>query len=270
MSYWRGLPPERIEHEYNPRHAVPDFRRHFEWREEASRKFRAQEGPPQSLRYGDGPQQAIDYFPLTKCRGTLCFIHGGAWRAGDRSNFHYMVPTMRSLALASGFIGYPLAPAARLTEMAGSVAAAFSRLASETSGPILLCGHSAGAQLAATILQHHALKARVAGALMISGLFDMAAVARTTINDDLKLTESEILAFTPFGVGGWRTPTAVAVGGLETDGFKDETKRIYELAPGELRMMATVDGENHFSIVRQLADVESPLLRRSASLFTRL
>jgi arylformamidase len=270
VSYWKDLSAERIEHEYNPRHAVPNFMRHIEWREEASRKFRACQGPPQSLRYGDGVQQMIDYFALPECRGTLCFIHGGAWRSGDRANFHYMVPAMRQLGLASCFIGYPLAPKARLSEMVDSVAAGFSMLASETIAPILLCGHSAGAQLAATILQHHALKARIAGALLISGLFDLAAVARTTIDDDLKLTETEISMFTPFGAGGWRIPTTIAVGELETGGFKDEASRIYELAPEHHRSMEIIAGENHFSIVRQLDNVASPLLRRSACLFADL
>jgi arylformamidase len=266
VSHWKGLSAEHIEHEYNPRHAVPEFQSHFEWREEASRKFRAYHAPPKSLRYGDDQRQAVDYFALPEDHGTLCLIHGGAWRSGDRANFHYVVPAMRRLGLASSFVGYPLAPQATLTEMERSVSAAFSMVASETSGPIYLCGHSAGAQLAVTILQHHALRARVAGALLISGLFDLAAVARTSINDDLKLTEAEIAALTPFSANGWHTPTAVVVGELETAGFKDEAKRIFELAPKKARTLTTIEGENHFSIVRQLEDTASPLLRRFASL----
>jgi arylformamidase len=267
VSYWKDLPADRIEQEYNPRNAVPDFQRHFEWREEASRKFRAHDEPPQSFRYGSRERQVIDYFALPGSRGTLFFIHGGAWRSGDRANFHYVVPTMRKIGLASSFVGYPLAPQARMTEMAQSVSVAFSRIASETTGPIYVSGHSAGAQLATTILQHHAKRNRIAGTVLISGLFDLAAVSRTSINDDLRLTETEISTFTPFNAGGWKTPTTVLVGELETAGFKDEARRIYELAPTECRDLITIESENHFSIVRQLESAASLLVGRSSSLF---
>ncbi len=260
MALWQGLSDEQIELEYNPRHAVPDFQRHFEWREVESRRYRESHGAPQSFAYGPGERQAVDFFPHPGSRATFCFIHGGAWRAGSRANFHYMAPAMQALGLSFASIGYPLAPQASMREMALAVADAFTLLARKVPGDIILSGHSAGAQLASLLLLSHPAADRVTGALLLSGLYDLGAVARTTINDDVKLSDDEIAEFTPFGASkGWGVPTRAVVGGLETEAFKEESNRILALAPASASHYVALANENHFSIVRQFADTSSPL-----------
>ena len=259
MPLWCGMPPEQIELQYNPRHAVPDFQRHFQWREQESRSFRAANGAPHVLAYGAGPRQAVDIYALQGSRATLAFIHGGAWRAGDRANFHYMVPAMHALGFSLASIGYPLAPEAGMTEMAAAAAGAVAALTDHVSGPIILSGHSAGAQLASLLLLSHSAADRFSGALLISGLYDLAAVAQTTINGELHLKPEEIAAFTPFSIGGWSVPTCSVVGALETDAFKEESRRILALSPTSHSAYRVLADENHFSIVRQLADPASPL-----------
>ncbi len=260
MALWHGLNDGQIELEYNPRHAVPDFQRHFEWREAESQRYRQNHGAPRSLAYGSGEREAVDLFPYAGSRTTLCFIHGGAWRAGSRANFHYMAPAMQAMGLSFASIGYPLAPQAGMGAMVKAVADAFTLLAREVSGDFILSGHSAGAQLASLLLLSHPAVGRVKGALLVSGLYDLGAVARTTINADVKLTQDEIASCTPFSAGqAWQTPTCAVVGALETDAFKEESRRILALAPATAGQYVALEGENHFSIVRQLADPASPL-----------
>jgi acetyl esterase/lipase len=89
--------------------------------------------------------------------------------------------------------GYTLAPDSTLAQMVGEVGSALDWLAAEGPGrglaerAIVVSGWSAGAHLAAMALGHPA----VAAGLAISGVFDLAPLRDTYLDEKLRLTDSE-------------------------------------------------------------------------------
>ncbi len=76
------------------------------------------------------------------------------------------------------------------------------------SGPVVLSGWSAGAHLVAMALDHP----RVTAGLAISGVYDLAPIRDTGLNNALKLTDQEVASFRRFAcppsTSGSTSPTA--------------------------------------------------------------
>ncbi len=66
----------------------------------------------------------------------------------------------------------------------------------------MLAGWSAGAQLAALHLGHPA----VAAGLALSGVYDLAPIRDTYLNDKLQLSDDEIATLSPLRLPSWRSP----------------------------------------------------------------
>src|SRR5690349_271509 len=84
---------EQVERGYNNRAAVPE---HPYWLAEfTARSQRAIEAlrPTLDVRYGTAPKETFDlYLPKSPARGTFVFIHGGWWRALDKSDHGFVAP----------------------------------------------------------------------------------------------------------------------------------------------------------------------------------
>ena len=113
-----------------------------------------------SLAYGEEPRQAIDFYAAPEAAVSpplVLFVHGGAWRLGDRSLVQSKPEFFTGLGYAFASAGYRLVPGATVEEQAQDVADAVALL--RRTGPalgydgdrIVLVGHSAGAHLAALI-----------------------------------------------------------------------------------------------------------------------
>src|SRR5260370_696140 len=62
------------------------------------------------LRYGSGPRQTVDLFPAAQPRGALLFIHGGYWRALDKSDHAFVAPPLVAQGIGVAVINYDLCP----------------------------------------------------------------------------------------------------------------------------------------------------------------
>ena len=85
-----ALPAEFVEREYNLRAAFPDHPQWFARWAADSEAARARLDGHLNLRYGSGPRQTVDLFPAAQPRGALLFIHGGYWRALDKSDLRLL------------------------------------------------------------------------------------------------------------------------------------------------------------------------------------
>lgn len=125
--------------------------------------------------------------PPGALRGVVLDIHGGGWVIGNPTmNDAFNAPMARDCGAAVVSVAYRLAPDASLQQMMDEcLAAARWLLAGGLAGtdalPVIVVGESAGAQLAgATLLrlkEWPALFARVAGAVLYYGVYDMAGSA---------------------------------------------------------------------------------------------
>ncbi len=79
------------------------------------------------------------------------------------------------------------------------------------AGPFVLSGWSAGGQLTAMGLSHPSVKAGLA----LSGVFELAPVKETYLNEKLQLTAEDIATCSPTRLPGVMKPMAIADGSLE-------------------------------------------------------
>ena len=229
----------------------------------------------------EAPATAIDFFPA-KTKGPaplFIFIHGGYWRALDRSIFSFIAQPWLDRGVHVALPGYQLAPTRSVAQIVSQVRRACACIRAHAADwqidldRVLVSGHSAGAQLGAFSLdpsfEGPALGSSALGFIGISGVFDLRPLLRTSINDDLLLTESQAQALSP----ALHAPPPFArflcaAGGAETTGFKDQSigqvKRWQQL--GRQAQYLEASGRTHFDILEDLAHADAPLFRQAWSL----
>jgi arylformamidase len=223
-------------------------------------------------RYGPGPRCLVDIFPAGAQAPVLFFIHGGYWRALDKSYVSFIAAPFRDAGFTVVIPGYDLVPRVRVADIVDQIRTALAwtigRLAPQR---IVVAGHSAGGQLAAMLALDQAARGggRIAGLVGISGVFDLRPLLRTSINIDLMLSAEEAEAASPL-LRLRALPPATAlvpllgiVGGGETDGFKRWTADFVTAwrsrgAPAEFR---EIIGRSHFTILDALAEPAGEMLR---------
>jgi len=230
----------------------------------AAAQFRAGAQARPDLRYGPDTRNRLDLFlPTGRPRGLVLFIHGGYWRALDRSSFSHLAagPVARGWAVAMP--SYTLAPAARISAITREIALALVRASEEVAGPIVVTGHSAGGHLSARmrcrdVALPDAVAARIARVLPISPLSDLRPLMQTAMNADLRLDAAEAAAESPMLKTDLRAcDTSVWVGAEERPAFLDQARWLTE-AWGDVRLRVA-PGRHHFDVIEELEQADSPL-----------
>ena len=264
--------------EYNARTRVPDHAKYFERWALESRQTRLAEPCVLDIAYGEHPAQRLDMFPALAARHggapLLVFIHGGYWRAQDKSDCSYLVPALTRAGAVVAVINYRLVPTVALEELVRDVLSAITwcylHAGKYGADPqhLYVAGHSAGGHLTAMMLAcewprwHGALPPNVVkGGLAISGLFDLEPIMHAKfLNDDLKLNKTRVARLSPAWMKpATHAPLLTAVGGLESDEFKRQNRMISERWRGVLRRDVQMPERHHFSILDALGEPASPL-----------
>jgi arylformamidase len=264
---YRGMQRAAIDAAYNNSAAVTDSADRLEtwWRR--SDATRAKGGARLDLRYGPKANNRIDYFPAgTPSAPLFVFIHGGYWFRNNKEIFAFVADGPSANGINVATVGYTLAPEAGLSEIVREIALAIAFLmnAADDLGfdrdAVIVGGWSAGGHLAALAAGHPG----VAGVLSISGIYDLAPIALSYINDALSLTAAEVEALSPlFNLPGRTIPHLLYVGGGELPELQRQSAA-YAAALGEHGIPAaleTVPDRNHFTIVDELAAEDGVLLR---------
>ena len=270
--------PQWLEAQYDNRARVPDFARHLSAWADASAL--ARQGAPQALldlRYGDGAGETLDLFPAAadapRASGgapVLIFLHGGYWRALDKSDASFIAPVFNAQGAMVVVPNYALCPAVGIEHISLQLARAVAwvwRHAAEHGGDptrIALAGHSAGGHLAAMLLScrwkevDEQMPAQpLAGALSISGLYDLEPLRHTpSLQTDLKLTPSAVARLSPAFFPRPKGAKLYATVGLdESEEFIRQNLLIREVwGPSAVPVCETMAGVNHFTVLAGLAD----------------
>ena len=281
MSY-----DERAEKLFNVRNAIPTFDEDTaQW---AKRSSAARERLTCQLdqSYGYGPTDTFDFFPASNSKGRLpplhVFIHGGYWRARDKSEFSFVAEPFVARGVSVAVVNYALCPAVKLRDIVKQIryAIAWFYLNADKLGidstRIQVSGHSAGGHLAAMLLTtdwasvnsklpRHPIQSVIA----ISGLFLLGDLLATSINDDVRLAPREAEELSPALQVPKSTPrTLLAVGSEEGEGFIGQSEALKQnWAPHhpilELRIL---EGRNHLGALDALAEPDHPLHEKALAM----
>lgn len=221
------------------------------------------------IAYGKGERQRVDLFrPRDDAEGLTVFVHGGYWRAFDKSTWSHLGAGAVQRGWAVAMPSYDLAPTVRIGEITQQVARAIEKAASLIDGPIRLSGHSAGGHLVTRMICRDsplapAILERVERVVSISGLHDLRPLLKTAMNDDFGLdeveaaTESAALNAPIDGV-----ELVCWVGAGERPEFIRQSDLLANIWAG-LGIETSVvhaPGKHHFDVIDDLTDAESDLV----------
>lgn len=266
LAEWSGLSQAERDAAYNNNAAVADSAALIEQRNAASAAFRKARPGGLDVPYGAGPRQRFDLFPAeSPAAPCLVFIHGGYWQRNNREDFACCTEGVLARGWSAALPGYTLAPDATLTQIVAEIGSALDWLAANgpqhgiAAGPIVVSGWSAGGHLAAMALGH----ARVAAGLAISGVFDLAPLRDTYLNEKLNLTASEILTLSPVRLAPVTKRLAVSYGTSELPALVADSRNLHAhrsaaQAPGSLIPIA---GADHFTILDELRRPDGRLVQ---------
>ena len=220
------------------------------------------------LAYGPGEREYVRVFPASDAAAPIvALMHGGAYMRGHPDDRCFPAPAFNAAGCTFASIGYPLAPDASLEVMVGAVASAVRTLAARAgdfggnAGQLHLVGHSAGANLAALAVTNDEILRRVRGLTLISGLYDLAPHLERGTAPHLKLTEELVQRFSPLRLGAAPLPTLVACGERDPKGYQRQALLHFLSMDATQTHLVYAEGEDHFTILRQLAKEESPIFR---------
>jgi arylformamidase len=263
-AIYRGMDRAALDAAYNNSAAVADSDRWLAGWRQRSDAVRSMPGARLDVPYGPEERTRLDYVPAGGPGAPLfVFIHGGYWQRNAKELFAFVAEGPRSHGFDVAVVGYPLAPAARLSRIVGEVAAALSFLASDGSfafdrSALYVGGWSAGGHLTAMSCHHPA----VCGGLAISGIFDLEPIALTYINDRLQLDAEEVATLSPARLlRSGLAPLALAVGADELSELRRQSTSFGEAAAaaGITMPLQVLPGHHHFSILDELASPDGAL-----------
>jgi arylformamidase len=273
---WRDLSPEEIRRQFDVRVAVPDcetFPPHYLERSKAARgKLKS----ANDQRYGRGPLQTLDIFPAAGPSAPVAmFWHGGGWRAQSKDHFSYVAEPLVAAGITAVVVGYDLFPDVTLRQMMAQAREAIAwtvrNVAAHGGDPqrLVVCGHSAGAQLSGMALAHDFSRdglprSPVRGALLISGSFDLEPHGRHPRYRDMLLADGDLID----DASPARNPPldtdvslVLAVGAQETPGYIWQTESFCRkcTSRGHDARVLLSPHDHHFSVIERLAEPDHAL-----------
>ncbi len=228
-------------------------------------------GKKLDLRYGDGPSETLDIFPAAEPHApVLFFIHGGYWRALDKSDHSFVAPAFVAAGATVVVPNYALCPKVTVEDIALQMARALAWTRRHIGGHggnperIAVAGHSAGGHLAAMLascrwklLGEDLPPAAITGALAISGLYDLEPVRLTPfLKNDLRLTPQQVARCSPaFFPRPKHAKLFATAGAEESDEFLRHNQLIRDQwGPTAVPVCETVPHADHFTVLESLVD----------------
>jgi arylformamidase len=234
------------------------------------------------IAYGGHARERFDFFTSEAAwRGTLVYFHAGYWQSRDKAQFRFLAPRFMAHGIDVAMVNYPLCPDVSLftlidaTRTAIPAVLAHARAGGRGGKRLVAAGHSAGGhiavELALTEWTTQGLSASpIAAVVSLSGVFDLAPLIRTPLNDKLQIDAATARMHSPLHRVRSGMPAAVfAVGGAETPAFLAQNAAMSAAwsARGNSATTIVIDDADHFTLLREI-DRPGPLMQHILGLFT--
>ncbi|MCZ8181782.1 MAG: alpha/beta hydrolase [Beijerinckiaceae bacterium] len=260
---WRHFSQSDLDSAYNNTAAVARSGEILNSLTARSVKTRERSAIALDLAYGPGARQTIDIFACGHPHAPmLVFLHGGYWQRNAKEMFSVLAEGPLAHGFDVAMPGYTLAPEASLTRIVEECETAIRLL--RVVGPsmdvaesrLIVSGWSAGGHLAARLSE----MPEVDAALAISGVFDLEPIRHSYLQAALRLSSEEAHFQSPqHRVAQATKPVSVIWGGAELPELQRQS-RDYIAARATAGMPVSggaIEGEDHFTILAQLADPTS-------------
>lgn len=266
---------------FKTRDHVADFDRYLLEYAQRSEQTRASLSSRLAVRYGDGTAETLDLFFPTDLKSPApvhLFIHGGYWRMFSKDDFSFVADTVVAAGGIAAIMDYDLMPSVRMGTIIDQVRCAAAWLVTNAASfggdakRLSVSGHSAGAHLACALLETDS-PVTPNGALLLSGIYDMAPLQNSFLQPLIGLTDDEARNFSPL-TKAYRVGTQVSllVGEHETLPFHTQADAMrsrfaaHFLATGR----ADIAGANHMSIALDLGDTATEVGSALAEMVAQL
>jgi acetyl esterase/lipase len=220
--------------------------------------------------YGERPRNRFDLFrPEGQPKGLVVFVHGGFWRAFDKSFWSYLARGSVESGYAVAMPSYTLCPAVRIADITREIAAAVEHAAAMVEGPILLTGHYAGGHLVTRMISvtsplPESFRARIRNTVSISGVHDLRPMLKTAMNADLRIDEAEAQTESPALLQPMPGARLTCwVGSAERPEFIRQNALLANIWTGLGAQTCTIEepGRHHFDVIDGLADRNHPMVK---------
>lgn len=262
-----------LDRQFSPSSCVPSIDRYLREYEVRSADARRQLQVRCGLRYGEHPDETLDFFPAAGPGAPLhVFVHGGNWQALSKDDSAFAAPDFVAEGVAFVAMNYALAPGATLDAMVAMTRRCVRWLLAHAEAlgvdrsRVQLSGHSAGAHLIAMAMTPDGsgeadLARAISGLVLLSGLYDLEPVRHSYVNDALRLDGPAALRNSP-----WRAlpthvpPVVIARGGNETEEYKRQHGLMIRALRRRTSVVDVVEQEkNHFDLPYDLGARGTPL-----------
>ncbi len=265
------IDPE-MERQYNNRANVPEHpgllaewaAKSAAWEEEAPRK--ALDVP-----YGDSDAEMLDLFFADAADAPVhMYIHGGYWQSNTRKSSSFVARPLVDAGAHVAVVDYGLCPAVTIDEIGRQIRAALAWLWREAErfggdpDNVTVSGHSCGGQLVGMAIATDwgefadgLPRDLVKGGVSVSGLFDLAPLVDTTINDKVGMDLETARRNSPlFMAPATLAPLALYWGGDEADAFRWQAETMAEAwgKKGAKTVAKAIPGANHFTVLTGMDD----------------
>lgn len=203
MGRWQDMDLEELEEQYSPSRwsrrmdSESVIQAHIDVTTAGTQKARAAAHTLLHVPYGDGEGEKLDiYFPADSSETfpVFVYIHGGYWQCLSKDASGFSAPALLSQGVAVVALGYDIAPKGHMDAMVLQVRRSLAFLVKQYHRirGIYLCGHSAGAHLAAMVLStdwtEFGVVPDIRGAVLVSGVYDLEPLLHTYVNDALNMS----------------------------------------------------------------------------------
>ncbi len=220
------------------------------------------------LRYGSGDREKLDLFrPAGTPAGLAVFVHGGFWKAFDKSSWSHLAAGPLALGWAVAVPSYSLCPDVPISRITQQIGAAIEYAAGLVSGPICLSGHSAGGHLVSRMncadgpLSEN-VRARLQRTVSISGLHDLRPLMKTGMNEIFGLDLAEARAESAALQEPLEHARVVCwVGAGERPEFLRQNELLVQMWSGLAAQVKSViePDRHHFDVIDSLAEPDGAL-----------
>ncbi|EPP9671176.1 alpha/beta hydrolase [Acinetobacter baumannii] len=213
--------------------------------------------------YGFQERELFDVcYAKTPAKAIIIYLHAGYWQSRDKSQFRFIAQDISSQGYHFVLVNYPLCPTVKIGGIVRSIQYAIHSIKNffrykEIDLPIILCGHSAGAHLVTELAIQNSKSVHSKlfhGVIAISGIYDLAPLKDTSLNQALQLTESEIQYYSPVYKNSLLIdlPFTFLVGQKETNAFIQQNQNMAKLlaARGIVKKEELLE-HDHFSLLQE-------------------